>query len=167
MLTTATSALTPPIWTSPERCDRSKALYQRYTHTNGCTETPCSAALPLGASGGMALSVQIVELPHPGHQASRLRADPHGTVVPDRRRQWMGVRMFRAFGPGRRAASPPQCLDSPFLHLVSDGCDALRQRLIRHRRHALGRTIHGMQDRRHLTRKACPRLIAYLRNRRT
>src|ERR1700761_7000008 len=162
MLTTGTSALTPPIWTSPEPCDRSKAPYQRYTHTNGCTETHCSAALPLGASGGMALSIQNVELSHPGHQASRLRADPHGTVVPDRRRQRMGVRMFRAVGPGGRTASPPQCLDSPFLHLVGDGCDALRQRLIRHRGHALGRAIHGMQHRRHLSREACPRLIAYV-----
>ena len=90
----------------------------------------------------------------------RSRAGPHGPAVPDLRRHRVRVRVPGAFRPRRWAAYPAQLLDGPLLNLVCDARDALRERLRRHRGHALAAAVGRVQLRRDLAREIRPLRVA-------
>ena len=103
----------------------------------------------------------------PGRGASRCgrrRAQIAGRStrpgVPDIRRHRVRVRVPGAFRPRRWAAYPAQLLDGPLLNLVCDARDALRERLPRHRGHALAAAVGRVQHRRDLAREIRPLRVA-------
>ena len=119
------------------------------------------------ASDELALSVRSGQSPDVVHQVRCPWANPHGAVFLYRRRERMGVRMLGTFRPCRGPASTPERFDGPFLDLVGDGSDSVRQRLGSHREDALRGAVRVVQHRRHLSWEIRPLLVTDVRERRT
>lgn len=67
--------------------------------------------------------------------------------------------MVGAFRPCRGPAGPPERFDGPFLDLVCDRSDPLRQRLGGYREDTLRSAVGVVQHRRHLSREIRPLLV--------
>lgn len=141
-------------------------LLIRSPHGEAANPTASSSAAGR-APDELALSVRSGQSPDVVHQVPCPWADPHGAVFWYRRRQRMGVRMLGAFRPCRGPASTPERFDGPFLDLVGDGSDSLRQRLGGHREDTLRSAVRVVQHRRHLSWEIRPPLVTDVRDRRT